>query len=44
MKDCAYLLNSTFGFLTLLVLARHGISKLGERVRSKALVPKGEPK
>ena len=28
MKDCAYLINSTFGFLTCLVLARHGLARL----------------
>jgi hypothetical protein len=37
MKDCAFLVASSFGALTLALLARSGKAKLMERVKTKGL-------
>ena len=44
MKDFGYVINSAFAFLTLIVLARHGIARLREKVRTRALVAQQSPK
>lgn len=38
MKDAGYIINSAFGFLTLVVITKRGINHLKNRVVERALV------
>lgn len=38
MKDIGFVMNSAFGFFTMIMLTRRGLAKLKERAISKALV------
>ena len=41
MRDCGYVMGTTFGILTVLFLTKQGIAKLKERAVQRALVTKG---